>query len=262
MKATRRLAAAFALALLAACASTPEEPTFRTTDSTPGANDSDARNRARIHTELAAGYLELGNLSVALEEVNEAIRADANYGPAYNLSALVHAALKDDRLAEQQFERALRLNPTDSDAHNNYGMFLCQRKREADGVRHFLQALRNPLYQTPERSYLNAGVCSRRRGDMVAAQDYFERALKTRPNQPQALYQLADMSYERGNYLEARPYAARLADLSPNAETLWLALRVERRLGDRNAEASYAAQLRRSYPDSAEARALAAGRYE
>jgi type IV pilus assembly protein PilF len=43
---------------------------------------------------------------------------------------------------------------------------------------------------------------------------------------------------------------------------LWLWLRVERKLGDRNAEASYAAQLRRSFPDSKEASALLAGRYE
>ncbi len=247
--------------VLAGCAAQPESTAYKA-DAASGGDTSEARQRARIHTELAAGYLELGNLGVALEEVNEALRADNTYGPAYNVSGLIHAELKEDRLAEQQFERALRLNPLDSDANNNYGLFLCQRKREEDGIRHFLAALRNPLYQTPERSYVNAGTCSRRRGDLTSAEDYFQRALKARPNQPQALYQLADILYARGDYAQARQYISRASQISPNPEALWLALRLERKLGDRNAEASYAAQLRRSYPESAEARALAAGRYE
>lgn len=248
------------MAALAGCAASPDPGVLRT--DTGAAETTDARNRARIHTELAAGYLELGNLGVALEEVREALRADATYGPAYNVSALLHAALREDAVAEQQFERALRLDPNDSDAHNNYGLFLCQRRREEAGIKHFLLALRNPLYQTPERSYVNAGVCSRRRGDTTAARDYFERALKLRPNQPQALFQAADLAFQQGDFAVARPYVVRLTQLAPNPEALWLALRVERKLGDRNAEASYAAQLRRSFPDSAEARALAAGRYE
>jgi type IV pilus assembly protein PilF len=249
------------LGLLAGCATEQQTSAYRPDVSTMG-DDSEARNRARIHTELASGYFELGNLGVALEEIGEALRSDPTYGPAYNVSGLIHADLKEDRLAEQQFGHALRLNPTDSDANNNYGSFLCQRKREEEGIRHFLAALRNPLYQTPERSYVNAGMCSRRRGDLASAQDYFEKALKVRPNQPQALYQLADMMYARGDYAQARPYISRASQVLPNAEALWLALRLERKLGDRNAEASYAAQLRRQFPDSREARALAAGQFE
>ena len=49
---------------------------------------------------------------------------------------------------------------------------------------------------------------------------------------------------------------------SAGPEVLWLWLRVERKLGDRNAEASYAAQLPQSFPNSKEASALLAGRYE
>jgi type IV pilus assembly protein PilF len=43
---------------------------------------------------------------------------------------------------------------------------------------------------------------------------------------------------------------------------LWLALRVERKLGDRDAAASYGKQLTNNYPESKEARALLAGRDE
>ena len=221
------------------------------------------RTRARVHTELAAGYYQIRNMSVALAEVNQALRAEPDYGPAHNVAGLIHAELRQDELARQHFEQALRANPVDPDANNNYGRFLCDRKREAEAVKYFLAALQNPLYQNRESSYINAGVCSRRRGDDKAAGDFFMRALKVAPNHPQALYQLADLAYERGAYDEAKAYLVRLEAVStPAAEVLWLGLRIERRLGDRNAEATYGQQLRRHFPDSKEARALLAGTYE
>lgn len=225
-------------------------------------NESDARARARIHTELAAGYFDLGNMGVALEEISVAQQADASYPPIYNVAALIYAALKDDRRAEENFNRALRLSPGDADTNNNYGNYLCQRKREEEGIKYLLIAVQNPLYQTPERSLVNAGVCARRRGDDAAAQEFFQRAISVRPNQPQALYQLAELSYAANNFAAAQGYLRRLAQVAPGtADVLWLGLRVERKLGNALAEASYAQQLRKNFPESKEAAALQAGRY-
>lgn len=258
---TMRVVGLLAIVALGACVGPPpspfQQPTVR--PNTSGEEDT-MRTRARVHTELAAGYFELRNMTIALQEVNQAIRAEPAYGPAYNVAGLIYAELKEDRLAQQNFERALRINPVDSDANNNYGRFLCDRKREGEAIKYFLAALNNPLYENRERSYMNAGLCSRRRGDVAAAEDYFMRALKVAPNQTQTLYQLADMEYGRGRYVRAKDYIVRLEQLTqPSAEVLWLALRTERKLGDRNAEASYGQQLRRQFPDSKEARALLAG---
>ena len=250
--------------VLAACAATPQgdESTLKSQSNTSG-DESVDRTRARIHTELAASYYDLGNMPVALEEVREALRSDENYGPAHNVAALVYSKLKEDRLAEESFQRALRINPTDYNTHNNYGQYLCDRKRVSEAIEHFMAAVRNPLYPYPDRSFVNAGVCARRGGDVTAAEGYLRQALKARPNQPQALYQMADLAFERGDLLVARGYLNRLMQVvQPGAEMLWLGVRVERKLADRNAEASYALQLRNRYPDSEEARALAAGRYE
>ena len=176
---------------------------------------------------------------------------------------LVYMELRDDNAAEASFQRALRVSPLDSDTNNNYGWFLCQRKREQESVKYFLAALRNPLYTTPDKSWVNAGICARQAGDLANAEDYFQKALKVRPAQPQALFQMADLAYQRKNYPEAKTYLMRLQrDDTLTAEMLWLALRVERGLGNRDAEASLGFQLRRDFPDSREARALMAGQYE
>ncbi|MGH8703489.1 MAG: type IV pilus biogenesis/stability protein PilW [Burkholderiales bacterium] len=250
--------------VLPGCATHPSDDSGLKAVSAPTTGDeSTERLRARIHTELAANYFEIGNVAVALEEIKEALSADRDYGPAYNVAGLIYAQLKEDRLAEESFQRALRINPTDPDAHHNYGMFLCERKQEREAIRHFMLAVRNPLYPTPDRSYINAGLCARRSGDAAGAAEFFLLALKLRPNQPQALYQMADLSYARRDYGEAKDYLNRLMQAAAStAEALWLGVRVERRLGDRNSEASYALQLRNKFPNSREARALIAGQYE
>ena len=257
--------AAAAIIALAACSSpAPRQPQLKAAaPSAPldrSGEEAQSRTRARVHTELAASYYELRNMQVALDEIKLALKADSEYGPAYNVAGLIYSQLREERLAQENFQRALRINPLDSDANNNYGLYLCDRKREPEALKYFHAALSNPLYGTPERAYVNAGLCTRRRGDVAAAEGYFLQALRARPTQSQALYQLADIAYSRKAYEEAKQYLMRFEQVAqPAAEVLWLALRVERKMGDRNAEAAFGQQLRRLFPDSKEARALLAG---
>jgi type IV pilus assembly protein PilF len=171
--------------------------------------------------------------------------------------------LREDKLAQQSFERALKLDPNDSSANNNYGMFLCQRKREKEAMKYFAAALKNPLYTTPENAYTNAGVCAHMQGDELKAEELLRKALALQPDQSQALYQLADISYKRGDLPGARALLNRHMKVStPAAEALWLGARIEQRLGNRTALASYGAQLNNRYPDAAQTRAFNEGRFE
>ncbi|HXV12048.1 MAG TPA: type IV pilus biogenesis/stability protein PilW [Burkholderiales bacterium] len=264
----RALMAVLACVLAAGCATQPaSDPALKPATPTMGDEDQ-ARNRARIHTELAAGYYAVagndpGRMGIALEEVTEALKIDPSYGPAYNVQGLVYASLKRDDQAEASFKRALAINPLDSDANHNYGQFLCERNREQEGIAHFLAATRNPLYRTPDRSLVNAGVCARRQGNIPEAERFFQQALQIRPRQPQALYNLSDLSYGQNNFQAAKKYMDFLVRVAqPNPEALWLAVRIERRLGDAASAASYAQQLRKNFPDSKETKALSAGRFE
>ncbi|MCD6044745.1 MAG: type pilus biosis/stability protein PilW [Burkholderiales bacterium] len=243
-----------ALLLLAGCAGDPG-PT-RESGQIVG-EVGEPRNRARLHTELAALYFGRGNMNVALEELRTAVRADSNYAPAHSMFGLVYMELKENRLAEDSFERALRLSPNEPDINHNYGWFLCQNKREEESIRYFLQAIRNPLYPTPWRSYSAAGQCSMRIDKPKDAEAFFLRALRQEPDEPASLLQLGQIRYRQGNLEEARKLVSRYNKLvTPGPESLWLALRIERKLGQRVAERNFATELRRRYPDSPEAQAL------
>ncbi|MBI5331893.1 MAG: type IV pilus biogenesis/stability protein PilW [Betaproteobacteria bacterium] len=249
---------AFLLALLlAGCAQQAATP------APDPANAPGADQRARIYTELGAGYYSRGQYAVALDDLRKAISFDAAYAPAYNVLGLVHAELREDAQAEQNFRRSLDLSPNYSEANNNYGLFLCQRKRQKEGLHLFESALTNPLYPTPDKALANAGACSLMMEDIAAAETYFTRSLKRQPRQPLALLGMAEIRFRQSHLLAARSLLRFLADVSElSPQALWLSLRVERGLGDKDGEASAAAQLRRRYPESAQTHWLTSGQFD
>jgi type IV pilus assembly protein PilF len=229
--------------------------------STPG--QTDTQYRATVHAELAAGYFSRGQYGVALEELNEALRADPNYAFAYNMLGLVYMELREDQQAEQNFQYALKLKPADSETHNNYGWFLCQRNRGGESIKHFLEAVKNPLYATPEKAFVNAGLCSLKAGDQLGAEDFFLKAVRIQPQEPQALLNLAKLSFKNARYAEAKRFLDRYVQVaSATAESLWLGVIVERKLGDRKAQGNLEMQLRKSFPGSDEVRRLVAGQFD
>ncbi len=221
------------------------------------ASDSDpvrARNIAKARTELAAAYYQRTQYRIALEELEKSMRADSDYAPAYNVRGLVNMALREDSDAESDFRRSLRLDPEYSDAHNNYGWFLCQHGHEADAVKHFVIAAKDPMYATPEKAYLNAGLCSKKAGQPQAAMTYLQRALILQPGMPEALLGMADVSFSSGDYPSAKSYFRKYekAGVTLTAEALLLGVRIERKLNNRAGEQEYAARLRKNYPESRE----------
>ena len=256
----RRYAVALALLALAGC-TTERVPSVETGQIVGEVGDP--RNRARIHTDLGAAYYERGSMAIALEELRVATASDPNYAPAHSMLGLIYMELKENQLAEASFERALRLSPNDPDINHNYAWFLCNTSREKDSVKYFVHAIRNPLYATPWRSYSAAGTCSLKGGNIKDAEEFFQRALKLEPDDAPSLIKLGEIRYRQGKVEEARRLVSRYNKLiTPSAESLWLALRIERRSGERVAEQAYANQLRRRYPTSDEYRALQRGQYD
>ncbi len=222
-----------------------------------------AQASAKVHTELAAQYYERTQYKIALEEINIALNAVSDYAPAYSMRGLIRMALREDQRADEDFKHSLKLNRHDSDTHNNYGWFLCQRGRENESIPHFLDAVKNPLYATPEKAYLNAGICSRKAGNTKAAEEYLRKALALRSDIPDAWLNLAEINFASGNYAVAKTNFQLFMQINSSAATagnLWMGVHIERKLGDQASEKIYAAQLHKRYPNARETQLLLNGK--
>jgi type IV pilus assembly protein PilF len=255
--------AAIVLAACAGSAPRPQPPEAEAPVSQQQVGAGDPVQRAKVHTELGALYLADGRLATALEEARTAAEANPDYAPAYSLLGLIHMYLHENPQAEENFERALRLAPGDAEINNNFGWFLCQTSRERRSIGYFQTAIKNPLYATPIKPLTNAGICSLRMGDDKAAEEFLTRALRIENDNATALYWLADVLYRTGRIGEAR---LRIQDLhhqvEPDAASAWLALRIDRKFGDREGEARYAGVLRRKFADTPEYQKYLQGQYE
>ena len=258
-----RLAAALALAALAACAGPGDSPGELKTVS----DQTVAEKRAAIRLQLAVEYYQQGKHDIALDEIKKAIAADPDYADAYGVRALIYTAMGQLPLAEENYQHALRLAPRNPELANNYGSFLCQSaNRPAEALRQFEAALKNPAYRTPVSALVNAGLCSLKTRNIDAAERYLLDALRYNPDLPATTAGLARVYYERRDYQRAGFFIHRLTEVSKldtlSADALWLAIRVQRKLGDRSMEASLLAQLRRRFPGSPEFAAYERGAFD
>lgn len=249
------------LAVLAGCASVAG--TGSGTEMNTAADDSDARKRARARLVLAASYFEHGQHAVALEEQKRAQQADPSFSDAYNLGGLIYMAMGEQQLAQANFQRAISLNARDADAMHNLGWLYCQQASYEQAKAMFQRAVAVPAYAGRAKTLMTQGVCEARAGDTAAAEATLMRSYEMDAGNPVTAFNLAQLLYNRGEHSRAQFYIRRLNNSEmANAQSLWLGIKVERRLGNREAMEQLGSQLRRRFPQSNELLAYERGSFD
>ncbi len=261
------LLAAAAVGGLGGCASSaPPAPTTANTprDTTPVTDAGDPERLAKARLELAGLYFSRGQAATALTEIKAALAAKPDLPEAYSLRGLVQASLGDAALAEESFRRALQLAPRDGDTMHNYGWFLCQQRRYAEADAQFGNALTQPQYRELVRTLLAQGVCQARADRWVEAERTLSRSFELDPANPVTAYNLSDVLVHRGEYERARFYVGRINAVPERAtaQSLWLAARIEHKLGNTAAVQNLGRQLQERFPQSGEALNFDRGRFD
>ena len=251
------------LLALGGCASAPPGDVGSSRDIMTESDEPEARKRARIRMELAVGYFEQGQTNVALDELKQVIASDPTFPDAYNLRGLIYMRLNDMRQAEDSFKRAVALNPRDGNVQHNYGWLLCQQGRYDEAASAYEVAMANPMYAGRAKTLMAKGLCEARAGKTAEAERSLARSYELDAGNPVTGYNLAGLLFRRGDFNRAQFYIRRLnnSDLA-NAETLWLGVKVERRLEDRLAMRQLAEQLKKRFPKSREAAAYERGAFD
>lgn len=225
-------------------------------------DEGSGRKRARLRLELAIGYFEAGQTTVALDEIKQALTADPSYAEAYNLRGLVYMRLEDAGLAEDSFRRSIAINPREANTLHNYGWLLCQQNRYGDAAQQFAQALAVPGYTDRAKTLMTQGVCLLKAGDRAGAERSLTEAYELDAGNPVVGFNLASILWQRDELSRAQFYIRRVNNgPSANAETLWLGIKIERKLNNREALAQLVGQLQRRFPQSREAIAYERGNF-
>ena len=228
--------------LLAACTSAPER------------SETDARKAAETNTALGRQYLDRGQYEISLEKLKRAVAYDTTYAPAHTMLGVLYETIGEREMAEAEYRKAVRYDPEDGSVNNNLGAFLCGVGKREEAERFFQTAIEDPFYDTPQIALSNAGSCALGRGDLDTAESYLRQSLKRDPKMAEALLPMAEVSYRKGSYLQARAFLQRYEAVADRTrESLMLGVRVETALGDEASAAQYRKELRDQYPGALEA---------
>jgi len=253
--------AASVLTVLTGCAGVA--PNAERKDIVTDSDEPDVRRRARIRLELAIGYFEQGQATIALDEIKQALTTDPTYGDAHNVRGLIYMRLNDPRMAEESFRRALVLKPRDPDTLHNLGWMQCQQARYAEAGKQFADALANPNYGGRSKTWMAQGLCQMRDGQAAQAEQSLLRSYELDAGNPITGYNLAKVLLDRGDLVRAQFYIRRInnGELA-NAESLWLGIKIERRLNNNEGAAQLASQLRKRFGQSRELAAFDRGAFD
>jgi type IV pilus assembly protein PilF len=252
-----RLLALLALAILALPACKPAPPVYQPPDRHKKPEPAQA---AVANMQMAIEYMRLNQLDHARDRIERALGEAPENADVQVTAGLVYERLNEIPKAKHAFSVGARLGKDDPSIQNSYAGFLCRTGKSADGEKLFLEVAKNPLYRTPEVALLNAGVCTGSSGDVVDAERYFNRALVLKPNMPEALLELGNLAFGRGDYKQSLDYVTRYLAVNPaGPEVLWLGFRVERKLGDNTAAAAYGRRIETEFADSQQAQMLRSG---
>ena len=233
------------------------------TDIVTASDEPALRKRARLRMELSIGYFEAGQPEVALDEVKQSLVIDPTYADAYNLRGLIYMRLDDPGLAEDSFRRAIAINPREPNTLHNYGWLLCQQNRFGDANQQFSLALAVPSYVDRPKTLMTQGLCQIRAGNRVEAERVLMQAYELDAGNAVVGFNLAQLLAQRNEWSRAQFYVRRVNNSpSANAETLWLGVKIERRLNNREAMMQLAGQLQRRFPQSREALAYERGTFD
>ena len=208
---------------------------------------------SKINVQLGIGYLQQNNMVLASEKLTKALKQNPKSAAAHNAYAMLQDRLLQKEKAEKHFKIATELDPSDSQAANNYGAFLCRSNREAESEAYFLLALENPLYSTPEFAYTNAALCLIQIKEIDRAKIYLRKALAANNNFSIALITSAELFFDDQNFKSTKilmQHYHRVA--KPTPKSLWLEIRADLDLGDTLSAEDLARRLREDFPLSDE----------
>jgi tetratricopeptide (TPR) repeat protein len=150
----------------------------------------DFRGNREAHKNLGIVYLKSGELNEARREftlagepLGDKQLAQIDLGDNSSVYVNLAAALLDKGMIDEAtalFERALRLNPRDSDAHNNLGAAYLHKNRTDRAIEEFEAALK--IQPANAEAHNNLGTAYLRKGRADLASTQYNEALRLKPD--------------------------------------------------------------------------------
>ncbi|MCI2282904.1 type IV pilus biogenesis/stability protein PilW [Colwellia sp. MSW7] len=222
-------------------------------DNTPVVqNQSNRNDMAATRVSLGLGYLKMGNMSQAKQNLEKAKNFAPDMVQVYTAFAHYYETVGEDELTVESYEKALSIKSEDPDTLNNYGVYLCRKDKIEEAEKQFLKAIAVPTYSLVSKSYENLASCFLQVDNFSKAETYLNKAIMHSPSSASTLFQMVQLQYAIGNYKQAKLFEQRFAKVTRRftPKSLALSYKVHKKLGQRGVAKNYGTMLVKMYPQS------------
>ncbi len=225
----------------------------------PLAQNRDPEKAARAYVEAATMYMQRGKMDHANRTLTRAQEIAPDDPAVNNALALFYSIEGNDEQIEKHFKMALSEDPDFSPARNNYAAYLYEQGHYEHAIEQLERVTKDYRYPRRFKAYENLGICYLRVGNKDAAKESFNRALQLNSDLPVSLLEMAELSLSEGDNRMAARYLRKYESISqPSPRQLWIGIRLQRELGDKDKLASYELALKNMFPGSDEYKAYKA----
>ncbi|MBF0319101.1 MAG: tetratricopeptide repeat protein [Nitrospirae bacterium] len=177
--------------------------TTSTTHSTQPEKETKAGNKGKGLYALGVSKMRENDYQGAFVEFKKALEINPNDKESLNALGMVYSRFGDNKNAKESFQKAISVDKNFSDAYNNLGITCASMGQWAESIEAFRNALKNPLYATPDKSYQNLGFSLYRTGKYDEAITAFKDSLARNQTNTGSYYGIALCHNAVGRYGEA-----------------------------------------------------------
>jgi type IV pilus assembly protein PilF len=211
------------------------------------------------YVRLAYEEMALKNYDSAMNYLERARKIDDGYAPVLNATGWLHQVQGEKELARKNFQKAISADSSFSAARLNYGNFLAAQGEYPEACKQFRAAAEDITYDRRDNAYYALGLlCHKPLKQRAEEEQAYMRCLAIQPRHAGAMLELSEIRFDQGRASEAKglleqhrffiKHAGQI--LSPRGA--WLGIRIERQLGNQDAEASLSLYLKNTFPHSKE----------
>lgn len=215
-------------------------------------NQANRYDMAVTRISLGLGYLKMGNMPQAKQNLEKAKKFAPNKAQVYTAFAHYYETVGENKLTVESYEQALSIDSEDADALNNYGVYLCRQGQLNAAEEQFLKAIAVPSYILVSKSYENLAACFLQKDNFDKAEYYLNKAIMHSPSNAAILFQMVRLQYAMADYQQAKVFEQRFEKVTRRftPQSLALAFKVYLKLGQRRTAKNYATMLVKMYPQS------------
>ncbi|HVK61628.1 MAG TPA: tetratricopeptide repeat protein [Bdellovibrionales bacterium] len=136
------------------------------------------KDRAEYHQRIGTALLQQGHYPEALRELLQAEKLNSRDASIQNNLGLAYFMRERPDLAAIHLEKAVDINPSFSEARNNYGRVLVELGKYPQAIEQLQRVIDDLTYTDPAKANVNLGLAQFRSGDYAKAKGSFANAIR------------------------------------------------------------------------------------